>query len=227
MLGPGRAIEAVAFARDGTLAATAGKEGLVQIWDSALGDLVWSGSMPGPVTAMAVSENGQRVAVSNSSGQLYVWDTTRAIGGRSLVVINGWITSLALGQDGESLYVQTGEWMHLFAVGDETRMSGSALLPGSVPAGAWQPPDQGGGELRLLTVDGTGHRLVQMTLGEPQIATIDGDALRSVDRWLDVLKLRFDATGVLVPVMESESRPDLPAAPSQPEPVSGAGPFDP
>jgi WD40 repeat protein len=227
VLGPGRAIEAAAFARDGTLAATAGREGLVQIWDAARGDLVWSGSMPGPVTAMTVSENGRRVAVSNNAGQLYVWDTTRPIGGRRLVVINGWITSLAFSQDGESLYVQTGEWIHLFAVGDETRMIASALLPGSVPAGAWQPPDEGGGELRLLTVDATGHRLVQMRLGEPAIATIDDDALRSVDRWLDVLKLRFDATGVLVPVVDSENRPDLPVVPAAVEPASAAGPLDP
>lgn len=214
VLGPGRAIAAVAYTGDGALAVTAGGEGLIQMWDASRGDLVWSGNMPGPVTAMAVSETGRRVAASNSAGQLYVWDTTRPIGGRSLVVVNGWITSLAFGRRGDGLYLQTGEWMHLLSVGESTDMVASALLPGSVPSGAWQAPDEKGGPLQLLTVDSTGHRLVQLQLAEPSSSTIEEGAMRSVDRWLDVLKLRFDATGVLVPVISDESVTETPPIPA-------------
>jgi WD40 repeat protein len=225
VFGPGRAIAAVAFTRAGSRAVTAGREGLVQIWDAGVGDLVWSGNMPGPVTAMTVSDDGRHVAASNAAGQLYVWDTTRPIGGRSLVVVNGWITSLAFGGQGDSLYVQTGEWMHVLSLDESARITASALLPGSVPAGAWQAPDEAGGELRLLTVDANGHRLVRMNLIAPASSRIEDHALRSIDRWLDVLKLRFDATGVLVPVVSAENSPEVEIVPP-PQSVGAAEPTD-
>ena len=56
--------------------------------------------------------------------------------------------------------------------------------------------------------------------------SLAGDAaMRSVDRWLDVLKLRFDATGVLVPVVKTADARDVGIVP--PPALGAARPADP
>jgi WD40 repeat protein len=197
-LGPGRRVARVAFSGDGKLAYTAAADGLVQAWDASSGGPAWSGNMPAPVEAMAVSRDGRWVAAGTGGGLVYLWDSLKPIGGRKTLQINGWLLDIVFGDD-DTLYVQTGEWLHVITTGEKPAIRASFLLPGAVPPDAWRVPTDGSGKVRMLAVGSGGHRIVQLDLerqgdfpGEPDPG---GET-----RWLDILKLRYDATGELVPV---------------------------
>ncbi len=205
LLGPGRRVVRVAFSGDGELAYTASGEGLVQAWEPSGGAQVWSGNMPGPVAAVAVSRDGRRVAGGTAGGQVYLWDTLKPIGGRKVVQINGWLLDMAFGGE-DALFVQTGEWLHRISTDERPEISGSFLLPGAVPPDAWRVPADVDGVVRMLAVDSGGHRIVQLELdrrGDPPGEPDPG----AEARWLDVLKLRYDATGELVPVKVASGPP--------------------
>lgn len=199
VLGPGRRVAAVAFSGDGKLAYTASADGLVQAWESTSGAPYWSGNMPGHVRALAISGDGRWVAAGMPGGQVYLWDSFKPIGGRKAVKINGWLLDMAFGAD-DTLYVQTGEWLHLISAGEEPTIRESFLLPGAVPPDAWRVSAGGPARVRMLAVDSGGHRIVQMELTGHRDAS-EGPDPGPESRWLDILKLRFDATGELVPKM--------------------------
>jgi WD40 repeat protein len=222
VLGPGRQVSSVAFSDGGALAATAATEGLIQIWDTTSGEPVWSGNMPGPVVGMSINGRGSRVAAGNARGDIYVWDTAKPIGGRRTLRINGWVLGLKLTDMGDVLYLQTGEWMHMLDVSDEPRITASALLPGSSPAQVWHIDAQQVGVVRLLSVDMDGHRIVQMDLRRPLPGAMPSAGIGPVERWLGMLKLSFDAAGVLVPVEGGQrgivASPEKDAESAQPVP---------
>lgn len=221
MLGPGRQVSSVAFSDGGALAATAAADGLIQIWDTSSGEPVWSGNMPGPVTTMSIDSRGSRVAAGNARGDVYVWDTQKPIGGRRRIRINGWVLGLKLTDPGRLLYLQTSEWMHMLDVTDEPRITASALLPGTSPAQVWHVDPEQVGAVRLLSIDMDGHRIVQMDLRRPLPGAMPSAEIGPVDRWLDLLKLSFGSTGVLVPVEGGQqgivTRPEADTASVQPD----------
>ena len=221
-LGPGRQMVDVAFIGDGSLAYTAAAGGVVQAWDTADGNLVWSGNMPGPVSSLATSRDGRWVASGQATGQIYIWDTTRLIGSRRMVKLNGWPLAMTFDTAGNSLFVQTGEWLHILSVGEDPAVERSILLAGAVPPNAWRVSSGGGESARMLALEADGHRLVQLDLSG-QAAT--GRTLTSVSEidWLDRLKLRFDASGSLVPVTGSAAPMPADGMLDQPAPVAAPG----
>lgn len=219
VLGPGRRVSEVAFSGDGRLAYTASADGLIQAWESTTGAPYWSGNMPGPVEALAISDDGRWVAAGMPGGQVYLWDSFKPIGGRKAVKINGWLLDMAFG-DENTLYVQTGEWLHLISTGEEPDIRASFLLPGAVPPDAWRVPSDGSAKIRMLAVDADGHRIIQMGLAAPRDATDKPDP-GPESRWLETLKLRFDATGELVP-RTGVSEPEAPTDPTD-DPLGDEG----
>jgi WD40 repeat protein len=199
VLGPGRRVASVAFSGDGQLVYTAAVDGVVQAWNADDGVPVWSGNMPGPVWSLAVSRDGRWVAAGEATGQMYLWDTSRLIGSRRMVQINGWPLSLAFDPRKESLFVQTAEWLHELSYGENPDIVASALLPAALPPGAWSVSADSAELARVLAVDSGGHRIVHLDLFGTSPGKVDVDAGSEV-RWLDRLKLRFDATGALIPI---------------------------
>jgi len=204
VLGPGRRVARVAFSGDGQLAFTASADGLVQAWEVSGGAPVWSGNMPGPVGALAVSRDGRWVAAGAADGQVYLWDSLKPIGGRKMVQVNSWLLDMAFGDD--ALFVQTGEWLHVISTGDKPAIRASFLLPGAVPPDAWRVPADGSGKVRMLAVDSGGHRIVQLDLHRQTDTPGEPDPGPET-RWLDILKLRYDAAGELVPVQGPSDPP--------------------
>jgi hypothetical protein len=192
-------VASVAFSGDGQLVYTAAVDGVVQAWNADDGVPVWSGNMPGPVWSLAVSRDGRWVAAGEATGQMYLWDTSRLIGSRRMVQINGWPLSLAFDPRKESLFVQTAEWLHELSYGENPDIVASALLPAALPPGAWSVSADSAELARVLAVDSGGHRIVHLDLFGTSPGKVDVDAGSEV-RWLDRLKLRFDATGALIPI---------------------------
>ncbi len=198
VLGPGRRVAQVAFSGDGRLAYTASADGLVQAWEASDGTLAWSGNMAGQLGSLAVSRDGRWAAAGAAAGQVYLWDTLKPIGGRKAVPVNGWLLGMVFGDD-EVLYVQTAEWLHVISTGVAPAIRSSFLLPGAVPPDAWRVPADGSGKVRMLAVDSGGHHIVQLDLRR-QADTPDEPLPGPESRWLGILKLRFDATGALIPL---------------------------
>lgn len=220
VLGPGRPVAAVAFSGDGQLAYTASADGVIQAWETDDGDLAWSGTMAGPVRALSVSDDGRWVAAAEATGQLYLWDTGRLIGGRRTVSINGFPLSLAFGR-GDVLFVQTAEWLHLMSIGEQLTVSRSILLPGALPPGAWRISPEGRYPARMLIADSGGYRLAHFEL----LGGVDAqrrEGLGSERSWLHRLKLRFDASGTLIPVLATMS--PAPSRLSSPGPAADSDP---
>ena len=223
VLGPGRPVAAVAFSGDGQLAYTASTDGVIQAWETDDGDLAWSGNMAGPVRALSVSDDGRWVAAAEATGQLYLWDTGRLIGSRRTVSINGFPLSLAFG-GGDVLFVQTAEWLHVMPIGEQLTVIRSILLPGALPPGAWRISPDGRYPARMLIADAGSYRLVHFDLLDAAGAASSA-GLGSERSWLSRLKLRFDASGTLIPVLATMSgapqgqRPLGPAGAGKPDPA--------
>lgn len=86
LLGHGGAVMGVAFSRDGTRLVSTGQDGSIRIWGSkspgfSLAQLeLGSGaeqasSRPGNVTTLAISPNGESIAVGDDKGTIYLWNS--------------------------------------------------------------------------------------------------------------------------------------------------------
>jgi hypothetical protein len=98
------AVWAVALSPDGTLAATAGYDGLIKIWDvaarAAKHDLV---KHKGWVRSLAFSPDGTRLASAGEDGTVVIWDTATAAEVKSVAAHAGAATCVAFSPDGATL----------------------------------------------------------------------------------------------------------------------------
>ncbi|MDB4968782.1 MAG: WD-repeat protein [Myxococcales bacterium] len=76
--------QAIAVFPDGRRIVTGGPQRLVRIWDVATGALVQSATFEGQVTSVRIAPDGATVAVSESTGEIVLWnvgaDTRRVLG---------------------------------------------------------------------------------------------------------------------------------------------------
>jgi WD40 repeat protein len=100
----GGALDDVAWSRDGSLVATACRDGVLRVWDPATGalkrELVGDDSW---VYGVAFDPGGPRIASAHASGAIYVWDRTT---GRQLQHLNGHtirVNKLTYSPDGSRL----------------------------------------------------------------------------------------------------------------------------
>jgi WD40 repeat protein len=97
-------ISALAFSPDGSRIASAGADGIIQIWDPAgiAEKLVLRGHI-GQVTAIAFSPDGKRIASGGTDKTVKLWDTTA---GHELVTLAGHVnvvSAVAFSPDGRAI----------------------------------------------------------------------------------------------------------------------------
>jgi WD40 repeat protein len=67
-------VEAVAFSPDGKLIASAGSEGIVQVWDTVTGKGVRQFTGDPAVWSLAVSGDGSLLASGDENGLIRIWE---------------------------------------------------------------------------------------------------------------------------------------------------------
>ena len=98
------AVWAVKVSRDGKLAATAGYDGLVKLWDlparTVKNDLKKHKSW---VRSLDFSPDGSRLATAGEDGTVIVWDTANGSETKTITAPNGPVTAVTFSPDGATL----------------------------------------------------------------------------------------------------------------------------
>ncbi len=219
VLGPGRQITDVAISADGLQAATLTRDA-IEFWRVDNGDLIWSEPLPAPPVSMSLRAEPSQLAVALTDGRLMLWD--RAPNGQPVLLdINGLVLAMEYTSSGQGLLLQTGEWMHLLSADGERGPLASSILPGMVPAGAWQAQSADGEIVAVASRTGA-HEfgLGVLNLATPSVRPAPEILAREEDAWLARLKLRFDTSGQVVPEFRGarptpavEPTPTVPPAP--------------
>lgn len=211
VLGPTRRVEAVALDPLGRLAATAAEDGEIQLWAVASGALEWSTPVEGRVSALAIRADGREVAAATASGAVVIHSRGIVDEPPRSRLINGPVLAMRYAGRGSRLLVQTSEWLHLLDLSrGAPRVVASRLLPGLLPAGAWQVNDEAGRRVTVADdVRGATPGLRVMDLLDPASGEGAPGNPGNVDAWLERLRLRFEAGGTVVSV--------APGSPAWPE----------
>ncbi|MGZ6143065.1 MAG: WD40 repeat domain-containing serine/threonine protein kinase, partial [Myxococcales bacterium] len=100
------AVSSVAISGDGTVLASANRDGRLRLWHVQSGSrdvrLQGAADFPGG-TALAVARTGQRVAVGDASGHIAIWDLAKARVADGMDLLQGPVTGLAFSRDGRYL----------------------------------------------------------------------------------------------------------------------------
>jgi len=218
VLGPGRQIIDVDISADGLQVATLTRDA-IEFWRADNGEMIWSEPLPGPPVSMSLRAEPSQLAIALADGRLLLWD--RAPDGQpALLAINGPALAMDYTSSG-GLLLQTGEWMHLLSVDGERRPVASSMLPGLVPAGAWQAQSTDGETIAVASRSGA-HEfgLGILNLSKPSEPPAPEILAREEDVWLARLKLRFDTSGEVVPefrgARQAPAVAPLPTVPSSP-----------
>jgi len=196
-LGPGRVVSAVAFDPAGRRAFTGTPEGTVESWDVASGQRLWSDSMDAPVSRIAVSADGTRVAAAGDTGLVKAWGLGRTGRPLSFAAASA-VTGLQFAPDGKTLLVQSADWMHRLGVSnDRLRIVESLLLPASVPPQGFRSASGDGS--RLVLVAGP-HAGTMLLLDFDRVTAPPGEWAEDLEAWQKKLKLRFADDGELQPL---------------------------
>jgi WD40 repeat protein/subtilisin-like proprotein convertase family protein len=212
-LGPGRAVNVAALDPAGLRAFTGTPAGEVESWDVTTGERLWFGFLEDPVTKIAVSTDGLRLAVASDTGLVQAWGL--GAGGRPLNArLAARVLGLQFAPNGTAILAQTPAWMHRLGVEDGSlRVLSSRLLPAAVPPGAWRSAEPDG--TRIVLVAGA-HSETMAVLDVLRAPMPPEEWRPDLEAWQQKLKLYFAADGELhggVPrgelpgVMASEDAP--------------------
>jgi WD40 repeat protein len=200
MLGPGRAVSAVALDGGGTRAFTGTPAGLVERWDIDSGERLWFAALDAPVGRIAVDGDGSRVAAGSPSGRVGAWGLD-ASARRATAMLPAAVLDLQFSPDGETLLAQTPGWLHrLGIVEGRLEVLASRMMPASVAPGAWRSADAAGS--RVTLVGGPrGEAMAVLDFERPEPPAEDWQP--ALEAWQRRLQLSFDAEGNLVPAPQS------------------------
>jgi hypothetical protein len=159
-------LTAAAFSPDGALLATAGRDGLVRLWESATGTEIERLDVdPRGVGAVAFAD-GSQLITGSESGQLVTWDLTTLAPLRRIVLPHPVSSVLVHAEHG--VYAGISEWKdgnHLLRI-DETG-SYSVLAQYEHGAGLWSLAISPNGQLlAAVCVDGHWQEFVGFWLLE-------------------------------------------------------------
>jgi WD40 repeat protein len=194
VLGPGRAVTAVALDVSGLRAYTGTPDGLVESWDIASGERLWFGAIDAPVARIAISADGTRVAAAGETGLVRAWGMGAA--GRPLdVSLAAPVTGLRFSPDSAVIMAQTASWLHLIAaVEGRLQVVASRLLPAGLPPGAWRSATADG---RRLVLVGGAHSETMAVLDFERAPHPPDDWHPDLYGWQHKLKLYFADDGEL------------------------------
>ncbi len=123
------AVWAVAISPDGSLAATAGYDGLIKVWDLASREATHDLTKhKGWVRSLAFSPDGSRLATAGEDGSVVLWDPGSGAEIRTIAAHEGAATCVAFSPDGSTL--ASGGSDKLVAVWDPASGEQRARLEG-------------------------------------------------------------------------------------------------
>jgi WD40 repeat protein/subtilisin-like proprotein convertase family protein len=208
-LGPGRAVSVAALDVTGERAFTGTPEGDVESWHVSTGERLWFGLVDAPVTRIAVSTDGLRLAVASDTGLVQAWGL--GPGGRPLsVALAAPVLGLQFAPNGRAVLAQTPAWIHRLGVEDgRLRVLTSRLLPAAVPPGAWRSAEPDGS--RIVLVAGA-HSETMAVLDLARAPLPPEDWQPDLDAWQRKLKLFFTADGELLDGVPPQESPGITAS---------------
>ncbi len=105
---------------------TAAIDGSVRVWDAASGrELARLRDEPRPILALAVDEEGRRLATGGADGAVRIWELAGARVERVLEVAGGQVWALAFAEEGRRLYVGSADGaLRLFDLASGEQIAG-------------------------------------------------------------------------------------------------------
>ena len=166
-------VSAIAVSGDGASLLSANHDGRLRLWHVQAGArdvrLQGAADFPGG-TALAVSKQGQRVAVGDASGHISIWDLSKARVADGMDLLQGPVTGVAFSGDARYMVVSGHEdkgYLFELAHGDRVALEGHSDLVNCVafaPDGATVATGSADGTVRLWTVpDGKQSRVLSAT----------------------------------------------------------------
>ncbi len=165
------AVWAVKISRDGRLAATAGYDGLVKLWDFPSRKLKADlRKQKGWVRSLDISPDGSRLATAGEDGSVVIWDTASGKELAAIAAHSGSVGSVAFAPDGSTL--ATGGGDSLVKMWDVASGAEKAKLEGHGDA-VWSVVFSPDGSLLATTSADRTVRLWTTSDSKPQV-TLSG-----------------------------------------------------
>ncbi len=172
-------VSALAFSRPGNLA-TAGRNGIVYVWNPNTGQQAGAVSVSSPVNALAFSPDGDTLAIADSAGSVFLWNTAGHSQPVQLSPVSGSaIESIAFNPAGTTL--AAGDYSGDIRFWDTAtrKMTGEVEDPGSGGANTLAfSPD--GGLLAAGDYNGTAYLWQTSTGDEIRSLPVPGNGVLAV-----------------------------------------------
>ena len=157
------------------------------------------------IRKVVVTSDGSRLITAGLDRQLVVWDVFSRTPLPQVAEAAGAVDSLWLTADETRLVIQAGAWLQSYAVSPtglsplKTRMMDSA--PDAVQ------PDERGLTVTVLSQSASRPFLNTVELRSPDISPLAGPPEELQIFWQDMLRLKIDERGDIVPVVSAPLEP--------------------
>ncbi|MFN2549043.1 MAG: serine/threonine-protein kinase [Myxococcales bacterium] len=179
-------VSAIALSADGSALVSANRDGRLRLWRVQAGahDVRLQGARDFPGgTALAVSQDGQRVAIGDAAGHIAIWDLSKARVADAMDLLQGPVTGVAFSRDARYLAASGHEekaFLFVLAHGDRVPLEGHSDLVNCVafaPDGNTVATGSSDGTVRLWTVpEGRQARVLSATgMGAVLTVAYSGD----------------------------------------------------
>jgi len=157
------------------------------------------------VTALALTRNGNVLAVATAAGALQLLDMAdrQLKGAADPLPVPA--TALAFSRDGDHLVARSGHWLHRYRRSVfQLLPASSRLLPATVIRGGMSLTGAHGDRVRVLAGYGT-PRPVSLSLGAVDVPPLQGESQLLVEQWRD--RLRAGAALLSEPARAGRGQP--------------------
>ena len=190
----------IVFSSDNELIATCSDNGELNLWNTSDGQMRSNLSIGEAITAATFSPDNRFIAVGTRNGSVSIWDLLTLNRHGESISINGTVLGLRFSPDSTALIVQSGEWMHLFAVRNNgLNISASRMMPGPVYKNAFRIVEDDATRIEYLRAAyADSAQLATMRFDTVAADPIAGTPAELLEMWQKKLSLRFGDDGQII-----------------------------
>lgn len=209
ILGANDPIRSVAFSPDGSMIATGNGGGALSLWHLPELEVIAAAEFEDSLEALTFSRDGTSVIVGTDKGDVSLWNRVTGLTHGESHNVGTAVYDTRVSDDGAHLIVQTNDWMHLFAIGDELKHLGSRLLPEAAVKGAFLFSDADGQRVKMFLASSNVPEPAVFPIARLKADSLAWNAGAALQDWQSRLALAIGENGQVVSAGDGDDRPLL------------------